>query len=276
MINEVVLWLNINGLALTTIFTLVLAAATIALAYVSYLQVKASNRQISETRLIRKIDKHNEQLRNLIQQWEMYLPKPPDTGLYVYPLFLLHFESDPLFPDLESHLPPKFEDLMKKWKHYKDLCQKYHQKQTEIISKINGLISNMQKEKIDYVFPSQAVYFKAIELLTDKKYYEYSRQEMFKREPKVYKLFYRDIEGANNIQLSKESSPPTEKEIDKIKEQHENVSNIAKKEYENDIRNLVDIENELKQMFTEFKVRLNELTRYPEYNNMDCEYIFPR
>lgn len=276
MIDDFFSWLNGNSSALTMIFTLVLAVATVALAYVSYLQVKASNRQISESRLIRKIEKHNEQLRNLFHFWWEYLPRPPETGFEVYDLLPAIFEEDPLFTDLEKHFPPRFKDLLKKWEYYKDLRQKYHQKQKEIVDKITDLISNKQKEAAGYDFPPLSVYLKAIELLTDKKYYDYIDEIRVYAEPTTYRLKYERIGGGIGFQLSRESIGYTKEEINKLKGQHENVSNIVKKEYEKDIKTLIDIEGELKEIFREFKVSLNKITRYPEYNNMVCEYIFPQ
>lgn len=50
------------------------ASGTLILALIAYLQVRASNRQISESRLQKKIEKHNEDLRNLLKSWKDRLP----------------------------------------------------------------------------------------------------------------------------------------------------------------------------------------------------------
>lgn len=79
MINEFILWLKNtdNSAVVMAISTFALTIATFVLAYFSYQQVKASNRQISESRLQRKIEKHNEDLRKLLNSWKDRLPKNP-------------------------------------------------------------------------------------------------------------------------------------------------------------------------------------------------------
>lgn len=277
MINEFFSWLQNpdNSSVVMAISTFALTIATFVLAYFSYQQVKASNRQISESRLQKKIEMHNEGLRNLLKSWRTYLPRTPRTGLEIYEFFTPFFEDDPLFiEDLENHLPPKFKDLMQKWKHYKDLRQKYYQTQQEVIDRINPLISNMQKEVMDYHFSPRSIYLKAIELVTGTKYYDYKREQMQYGEPIKYKLDYATQSDAIGYELSSPSIGLTEDEIKKVTEHHENISNIVKKEYENDIRSLIDIENELKDMFNELNDSLIRLFKYPEYDNMTCEYIF--
>jgi hypothetical protein len=265
-VNDIFPWLNNYS-------TFLLVVATFVLAFVSYLQVRASYKAISESRHIRNIDKHTEQLKTLIIQWQTVLPRPPKTGLKVYDDYGAIFEKDKLFPDIANHLPPEHKDLMKKWEHYKDLRKKYCKTQTEIIDKIAGLISNMQKEKEDYDFPSHSVYLKAIELLTGKKYYDYKMEEKVHAEPTIYRLFYVTIYSGNSFQLERESSRLTKEEINKIQERHENVSNIVKNEYEKDIENLINIEGEINENFKELNDKLMELTKYTEYYNMNCKYI---
>lgn len=281
MINEFFSWLKNadNSSVVMAISTFALTIATFVLAYFSYQQVKASNRQISESRLQKKIEKHNDDLRNLLKTWKNRLPKTPTTGLEIYDFFTAFyvpfFEEDPLFiEDLENHLPPKFEDLMKKWKRCKDLRKKYHQRQQEIIDKISPLISNMQKEVEGCNFSPESVYLKAIELVTGKKYYDYKNVEIAYGEPIKYKLIY-IMQNTYTYELS---SPIglKEDEIKKVREHHEKISNIIKKDYENDIRSLIIIENELKEMFNELDGSLMRLINYPEYCNMTCEYIFPK
>lgn len=265
-VNDIFPWLNNNS-------TFLLVVATFVLAFVSYLQVRASYKAISESRHIRNIDKHTEQLKTLIIQWQMDLPRPPKTGLEVSDYYDAIFEKDKLFPDIANHLPPEHKELMEKWEHYKDLRKKYYKKQTEIIDKIAGLISNMQKENEDYDFPPRSVYLKAIELLTGKKYYDYKREEKVHAEPTFYRLFYETIYSGNRFQLNRESSRLTDEEINKIQERHENVSNIVKNEYEKDIENLINIEGEINENFKELNDKLMELTKYTEYYNMNCKYI---
>lgn len=164
---------------------------------------------------------------------------------------------------------------MQKWKHYKDLRQKYHQKQQEIIDKISPLISSMQKEIRGCNFPPESVYIKAIEQITGKKYYDYKIAEITPIIPKNYRLDY-VMQNSYSYQLSSPNIGLTEDGVKKVREHHENISNIVKKDYENDIRSLIDIESEIKKMQNELDGNLMRLINYPEYCNMTCEYIFPK
>jgi hypothetical protein len=67
-----------------------------------------------------------------------------------------------------------------------------------------------------------------------------------------------------------------EDEVKKVREHHEKISNIVKNECEIYIINLIDIENEIKEIFNEFNYSLSRLICYPEYSNMNCEYLFPK
>ncbi len=277
MINELISWIKNadNSAVVMAISTFALTIATFVLAYFSYQQVRASNRQISESRLQKKIEMHNEDLRNLFKIWKDRLPKTPTTGQEIYWFNSPFFEEDPLFiEDLENHLPPKFEDLMQKWKHYEDLRQKYSQTQQEVIDKINPLISNMQKEIEGCNFPPESVYLKAIEQVTCKKYYDYEEAQVASA-PIRYKLDY-VMQNTYRYSLSSHTVLLTEDEVRKVREHHEKISNIVKKDYENDIRSLIDIENELKEKFNELTYSLSRLICYPQYCNMTCEYIFPK
>jgi uncharacterized FlaG/YvyC family protein len=70
MINELISWIKNpdNSSVVMAISTFALTIATFVLAYFSYQQVKASNRAISESRLQKKIEMHNEDLRQKYYQ----------------------------------------------------------------------------------------------------------------------------------------------------------------------------------------------------------------
>jgi len=53
------------------------------------------------------------------------------------------------------------------------------------------------------------------------------------------------------------------------------MSQIFKTDYETNIKNLIDVRNELEEIIKELKDNLTKLTKYPDYNNMTCEYIMP-
>lgn len=276
MINEFFSWIKNpdNSSVVMAISTFALTIATFVLAYFSYQQVKASNRAINESRLQKKIEMHNEVLRNLFKIWKDRLPKTPSTGQEIYWFNSPLFEDDPLFiEDLENHLPSKFKDLMQKWKHYEDLRQKYYQTQQDVIEGIDPMISNMQKEIEGCNFDPRSVYLKAIEQVTGKKYYDYKIQPMVVSEN--YRLDY-EMQNSYRYELNSPNKHLTEDEVKKVREHHENISNIVKKDYENDIRSLIGIENELREMFNEFNYSLSRLICYPEYSNMNCEYLSPK
>lgn len=259
-----------------------LAIGTLILALVAYLQVRASYKQISESRLQRKIEKHNEDLRELFQKWHDSVSRniiPDESKFYNinYLLSPMSFEQEALFSDLEKHLPAKYEDLMKKWGHCRELIKKYCQLREEIFNKIDALIlSDMQKDELISKFPPESIFFKAIALLTGKEYCNYKTEENANAflETTRYGLSYKDSDGFG-FQLTPQNIGFSKEEINKIKIHHENMSEIFKTDYETNINNLINVRNELEEMFKELKDNLIKLTKYPDYNNMTCEYIMP-
>lgn len=250
-----------------------IVAVTLFLGIVAYLQVKASNRQISEARIKERIETHSEALKNLYIMWYTNLPEIPHTGSIIYRTRLFSIavscvEQKGLFSDLEYHLPGKYAGLMEKWEYFKELCQQYYQKQQEIIENI-PVLTSMDRNKSSFNLPPEALYLKAIELLTGNKYYEYVESTQETRQ--LYELIYqKDNYHYPLCQLVKKE------EMNDIKIQFEKISEIIKKEYEKDIMNLINIQKELKEKHEEIKDSLNKLPNYPEYDNMDCEYIFPK
>ncbi|VVB92442.1 Uncharacterised protein [uncultured archaeon] len=151
-----------------------LAIGTLILALVAYLQVRASYRQISESRFQRKIETHNEDLRKLFQQWHDHVPRIPNESEFYDLHFLLlpmFFEQEALFSDLEKHLPAKYENLMQKWSNFRELIKRYCQLRQEIFDKINALISDMQNEALNCKFPPDSIFLKANSLLTGKEWH---------------------------------------------------------------------------------------------------------
>lgn len=267
MIDFLINWLTANEEALRG---WAVAGGTLILAIVAYLQVRASNRQIEESKFQRRIEKHNEDLKNLFQYWVEKFPQAPFTGLTIYEFFS-NFEENPLFSDLENHLPEKYRNIMEKWELYKDLGQKYCDQQAEIIGKIKILISEKQKDELNY--NSIPVYLKAIELITGKKQYYIKQEEIIHMEPRFYSLSYDRSSWFVKYPLIMDDPNLTEDQTANITSFHEEISNITKREYKNEIEKLVDIEYEMKQIFEELQYDLGNLTIYPEYNNMNCEYI---
>jgi len=242
------------------------AFGTLFLALVAY-------KQIIESRLQRKIEKHTEELKGLFSRWHKELPPVPITGAEVYEFESsgfkwsddLSFEDTPLFSDLKNHLPAKFENLMEKWGQYKKLRKEYYQKQQEIVDKVRAKI-----EELNYKFPPGSVYLRAIHLLTNKTYY-YDYRSKSMRLPIPYNdryyVYYETTCGDGYLLSPKDGGTP-EEEIDNLKEHHENISSIIKTKYEKDFRNLIDIEHKLRVLFDELKDSLNKLTGYVEYLNM--------
>lgn len=267
MIDFLINWLTANEEALRG---WAVAGGTLILAIVAYLQVRASNKQIEVSKFQRRIEKHNEDLKNLIKYWRENFPETPFTGFKIYEFFS-DLEENLLFFDLKNHLPEKYRNIMEKWERYKDLGQKYCDQQAEIIRKIKILISETHNEESKYnPYP---VYLKAIELITDRNHYLITKKETVHMEPKLYSLSYEKVSGIVKYPLIMDDPNLQEEETVDITRFHEEISNIAKREYKKEIENLVDIENEMTQIFKELQYNLRILTIYPEYNNMNCEYI---
>jgi len=115
-------------------------------------------------------------------------------------------------------------------------------------------------------FPPESVYLKAIQLLNNNKYYRYDKES---GGTATYKLSYKSDQFTWN--LSK--AYLKEEEIKDIQDRHEELANTAKKEYEKDIKSIIDVEEELNSLFKELKYSLEDLTNYIEYKNMICEYV---
>lgn len=276
MINELFSWLRNNTLTV----------ATFVLAFVSYLQVRASYKQIRETRLMKKIDMHNTDLRRLFQMWHddvsLIIPFASKFVKINHYLKPMRFERESLFSDLEKHLPAKYEGLMRKWRYCRELIKKYCQLWQENFDKINDLISSdMQKDELNYRFPPESIFFKAIEPiepLPDKEYYNYKTAEGDYAYSDAYTeskgLFYWTSDGfvypltSPNIGFSNE-------DMKKIIINHKIMSQIFKTDYETNIKNLINVSKELEEKLKELEDTLIKLTNYPEYNNMTCEYIMP-
>lgn len=255
----------------------VISLSTIILAFVAYLQVRASHRQISESKLQRRIEKHNEDLKELINYWWDNFPKPPTTGFEIFRvngLFSLDYfsseliEQNPLFLDLKNHIPLKFANIMEKWENYKALLKTYSDKQQGIIDKI----SNRQNEKLDFTFPDEAVFIKAIELLTGNKHYDYKIEQITNLEPPSFQLSYDYFGRGYNLT----TNSVYYEELDSIKINFEEISNKVKNKYKIDIENLIKIEDNIKKIYRELMDKLNILRIYPEYNNMTCEYVIQK
>lgn len=257
--------------AISAVATFFGAPANIIIATVAVLQIRAY-------RLQGKIDKHCGQLRELFRKWKDSLCLPPMTGFEIvdFPekdkiaqkyIPILSLQDDPLFYDIKNHLPTKFNNHMERWEYYKNIIKKYFQKQNDVINNIKILIFDEKKS-----FSAESVYLKAIDLLRNKNYYNYENKPFIHAEPKKYVLMYTKNTG-EGFYLSE---PSTEEEIIKIREQHEKISNDVKNKFENDLKDIIVMESEIENVYNEVRDNLSKLIEYPEYEPMDCEYIFPR
>ena len=190
----------------------------------------------------------------------------------------MSFEQEALFSDLENHLPSKYDGLMNKWRYCRELIKKYCQLRQEIFDKIDALIlSDMQKDELNCKFPPESIFFKGIALLTSKEYYNYKiakGDDAYSTYSETTGLFYWDSDGYG-YQLTPPNTGFSKEEANKIIIHHENMSQIFKTEYEANIKNLINVRNELEYVTKELGNNLIKLTKYPDYNNMTCEYIFP-
>ena len=104
-----------------------------------------------------------------------------------------------------------------------------------------------------------------------KEYYNYKIEPV---ESTRYGLSYKDSAGFGH-QLTPQNVSFTEEEINKIKILHEKISQTIKTECETNLKNLINVRNELDERVKELKDNLIKLTKYPDYNDMTCEYIMP-
>lgn len=261
-------WIVANKEWLGIIIDFTVALGTIFLAIVSYLQVRASHKLISESRFQSRIDKHNIELKNMFKTWIDRLEEPPKTGHHIYNknliLSLLQIENINynLFLDSMTHLPAKHIDLEIKWNNYKILYDRYIEKQDEIISKINS----EQQQKSSVIFPPESIYIRAIQLLNSNKYYRYEKNPATNNE-----IYYKsdDYPGWEITHAVSKNMPY----ITNNQGSHEKAAFFTKQEYEIDIKSIISIEIELNDWFKELKDRLEDLTNYAEYSNMNCEYV---
>jgi hypothetical protein len=115
------------------IVTLIIAIITAFVAYLNY-----------RTRplLVRTKEKHSEDLKRVLKRW---LAELGAEGGTIAPLFhrerpcRLHLsvEQDPLFPDLEEHMP-EGADLLSQWQNLKNACDPYDSGRSRLYDRIHN------------------------------------------------------------------------------------------------------------------------------------------
>ena len=122
-----------------------IAGSTIALAIVAFLQVKASYRQISESRFQKRIEIHTEQLKKMIRVWEEEISKlnlKIDEMIISQPTeYKAEVENLPLFEDLKKHEPDDL-DIFNCWEEYKNKILRWKTKKFNYFSKISRKITD--------------------------------------------------------------------------------------------------------------------------------------
>ena len=122
-----------------------IAGCTIALAIVAFLQVKASYRQISESRFQKRIEIHTEQLKKMICVWEEEISKlnlKIDEMIISQPTeYKAEVENLPLFEDLKKHEPDDL-DIFNCWEEYKNKILRWKTKKFNYFSKISRKITD--------------------------------------------------------------------------------------------------------------------------------------
>lgn len=123
------------------IVTLIIAIITAFVAYLNY-----------RTRplLVRTREKHSEDLKRVLEWW---LAELGEGGNIVHSLIPpeipcrldLSVEQDPLFPDLEEHMP-EGADLLTQWQNLRNACDSYDTGRSGLYDKIYNDVCNTHQE----------------------------------------------------------------------------------------------------------------------------------
>jgi len=128
-----------------------IAVCTIILVYAAFLQVKASNRQINESRFQKRIEMHTDQLKEIIRVWETEISefnlKIDKVIIYLPTEYKAEVENLPLFEDLKKHEPDDL-DLFNYWSDFKNKILQWEIKKLNLSQRINDRIS----EKTELTF----------------------------------------------------------------------------------------------------------------------------
>lgn len=270
-------WIYAHGIAIRE---WMVAFGTIFLAIMAYYQVKASYKQISESRLQRRIETHSKDLKQLFRDWNEELT---NISQYKVPYLIdepsYKIEEDVLFEDSKMHILSlqKFGDFDKIWQDYKEKAKEVYQRQTEIIDKIqtddkiteflNNFWSNIENKKRSQTIQdiSKSVYLQAGCIVACKICKNYSN-DYFTKNHLLSDLYYSHPSLKNKILLAENKG---ENNFEPQKH-HENICNQIVSEYKDDFKKIIDFENELIILSKNMTDKLKMLIRYPEYDKMDC------
>ncbi len=240
--------------SISTVANLFVAAGTIALALVAY-------KQMTENRLIENVKHHSNDIKELLHQWNNSIPEitiaeSVDSNSIFELAPLYNVENHPLFTDIKNHLPDEHRAFFDKWNRFKEQISEYNTKKQQLF---RNFVEHVDEE-CNTRFPANSIYARAVSLV---------KEEMF-----LPMLWYYSGAGEEVIYESIQKSITLGwGDRERMEKNHTNVSKWYSGKFNNEIKEVMEIERRLIKDRINIKKMIIDLTFYPSFPNPKCKHI---
>lgn len=275
---------NLVNWLVSNILDFLVGFGTIFLAYMAYRQIHDNNARFHTTDLKELINQWLAQLPE-VQKSESIEPSHDTVGFESWskgsPLFSI--ESHILFKDIFHHKP----EIEENWHDFKSSIICYDEKRKTLFEKINEHTTQRFKEfdfgdptlerGIEKGFPI-SIYLEAIcNLKGEKSGYNYEHA-VKGTNPNVTTASHVEIIDLryalfDHAYFLAEMTRDKEDEIKKI---HRQLIIDCNKRYLKEIKDIINMENEIRDIRHDFILMLMKMTYYTVFPRMDCEFVKPK